>query len=172
MSYTDILLGKKLSGGGGNNWELLWSGEYDVPNTTSTSATDVDVVSFDPPIELEANDILWWQIKDKAGKRAGYFYESNGIYLNTRKANQPETIGNLSSVATSISVDANGDYTYSTTAAGVYPSSIETDYKCQWAITKITIKKRYNSSASRTVDGTYIAKLYKLKCPVPNFIFE
>ena len=143
------------SGGGGSNWTLLGSTELTV-NTTSTSAASAGTVSCGSTA-ADKNAIIYVRIRDKAGKRAGYFAGSDAYFMNYNKAN-----GSTSAFA----VPAVLCYRYTTSSAwagtagqyGVYGYSISN-------AGVITIRRRYNSNYSLTINSTYSVDVFKLTYP-------
>lgn len=147
------------SGGGGSSWTLLASDEVSV-TTTSTTARFVKAVQCASTV-YDKNVIIYVRIRDKAGKRAGYFAGSDSFYINYIDANSGEsnltygckfihTYGSNSAWG----LQTNG----STTGYGVYASSINADYA-------VNITSRYNSDSSLTIDGTYTIEVFKLDYP-------
>lgn len=143
------------SGGGGSNWTLLGSTELTV-NTTSTSAASAGTVSCGSAA-ADKDSIIYVRIRDKEGKRAGYFAGSDAYFMNYNKAN-----GSTSAFA----VPAVLCYRYTTSSAwagtagqyGVYGYSISN-------AGVITIRRRYNSNYSLTINSTYTVDVFKLTYP-------
>lgn len=140
---------------GVSNWTLITSTEI-TANTTNTSATaagTIDLSSYWS--SFSSGDILWIMIRDKAGKRNGYFYGSDKFFtfipgiVRPSNANPPGYIYNYDNSAYDLS--GSGNY-------GLYPYSINNNYI-------LTINVRYNSTYSRTINGTYTVKIYKLTPP-------
>lgn len=143
------------SGGGGSNWTLLGSTELTV-NTTSTSAASAGTISCGSTA-ADADSIIYVRIRDKEGKRAGYFAGSDAYFMNYNKAN-----GSTSAFA----VPAVLCYRYTTSSAwagtagqyGVYGYSVSTSGV-------VTIRRRYNSNYSLTINSTYSVDVFKLTYP-------
>lgn len=147
---------------GTSSWKFLGSTELTV-STTSTSATSVGTISCGSEASTKAK-IIYVQVRDKAGARAGYCLGSDAFFINTNKAN-----GSTSAFTTPAVVCHR--YTtssqYGTTAGqyGVYGYSIS-------STGVVTIRRRYNSNYSLTVDGTFAVKVYALDYPDGISIFD
>lgn len=138
---------------------LLASTELTV-NTTSTSAASAGTVSAGTDAWTK-DKIIYVRIRDKAGKRAGYFYGSDAYFINFQAANESTTT--LTQAAKLIhrysSSNAWTTYCTGTTAGyGVYGYSITSDGT-------VNIYHRYNSTYSLTIDGTYTVEVYSLDFP-------
>lgn len=147
--------GTSSGGGGSSEWELIASTELTV-NTTSTSASSAGTISCGSAI-VDEDAIIYVRIRDKAGKRAGYFAGSDAYFMNYNKAN-----GSTSAFA----VPAVLCHRYSTSSQwsgtagqyGVYGYSISNSGV-------VTIRRRYNSNYSLTINGTYTVEVFKLRYP-------
>ena len=165
---------KKLEegGGGGDTWNLVHTEEIEV-STTNTSETTVKSI-YIPELQPAAKDeLVILQIKDKAGVRSDYFYESISIY----------DIGALISaneITLPTSATPNGrlfykgsgtpaQYTVFTNSRGVYGGSLI--YAVNPEQTQLNIMARFNESYG-AIDGTYIVNVYKLKTPAIDWLFD
>lgn len=143
------------SGGGTSPWTKLASQENSV-NTTSTTAASAFTIALGSAYYTK-DKIIWVHIRDKAGKRAGYFYGSDAFFLNYYKAD---------GLTTTLSVPAVVIFRYTTSSAlaatagqyGVYGYSINSSGT-------LTVRRRYNSSYSLTINGTYVTNVYALDPP-------
>ena len=167
-AYVDgvKLTGTGSGGGGGSNWTLLKSKEYTI-NTADTSATSVENIELDLADLDDLTAAIWVHIRDKAGKRNGYFYGSDSIILNYREATNA-----IDSVSTKpyvvFSVDSSGKYTASSSAYGVYARNIHHTSANHY----IEIYRRYNSTISLTINGTFKVDIYKLAFPSGFTLFS
>ena len=150
------------SGGGGSSWELIASTTMTV-STTSTSAQSAGTVALGPAAATK-DAIIWVNIRDTEGKRAGYFYGSDAIFVNANKANGSTTAFTGPGVTT-IRCTSSGTYAGYTGAYGVYGYSIASNGT-------LTVRKRYNSSYSLTVNSDYQVDVYKLVPPSGMVLFE
>lgn len=154
-----------VSGGGGSNWTLIGSAEFEVNTSSTTEATvgDVELSSYD----FNKDDIIWIHIRDKAGKRNGYFYGNDTIFPNLTTANgNPNGTLNYA-LKLVIGVSSAGSHSLSSSSYGVYAYSVS---KTQ-AEHKVLIKSKYNSSYG-TIDGTYKVDVYKLTPASGMTIFD
>lgn len=143
------------SGGGGSEWTHIGSTELTV-STTSTSAASAGTISCGSTA-ADKDAIIYVRIRDKEGKRAGYFVGSDAYFMNYNKAN-----GSTSAFA----VPAVMCYRYTTSSAwagtagqyGVYGYSISN-------AGVVTIRRRYNSNYSLTINSTYQVDVFKLTYP-------
>lgn len=142
-------------GGGGSSYTLLYSTEVEV-STTSTSTINIDTVTVsraDPNLT-----ILYIQIRDKAGKRNGYFYSTNTYWTSPVGGSQSNDyrkcdvlMTNSSGKVVSVSTSQYGVFAGTPT----YSSDVMT----------LPIRARYHSSYSGTIDGTYVVEVYNLEWP-------
>ena len=147
---------------GGSSWELISSTTMTV-STTSTSAQSAGTVALGSAAAT-ADAIIWVHIRDTEGKRAGYFYGSDAIFVNANKANGSTTAFTGAGVTT-IRCTTSATYAGYTGAYGVYGYSIANNGT-------LTVRKRYNSSYSLTVNSDYKVDVYKLIPPTGMDLFE
>lgn len=124
-------------------------------NTTSTTVSIIGTMSVSPASDLwtSANYIMI-TVRDKAGKRAGYFVGADAIFSNASAAN---------GTGTSMSNPARIGYTYSSSNVfaisagnyGVYAYDINSSGN-------VRIASRYNSTSSMTLNGTYVVTVWAL----------
>lgn len=148
--------------GGGSSWELISSTTMTV-STTSTSAQTAGTVALGSAAATK-DAVIWVHIRDTEGKRAGYFYGSDAIFVNANKANGSTTAFTGPGVTT-IRCTSSGTYAGYTGAYGVYGYSIASNGT-------LTVRKRYNSSYSLTVNSDYKVDVYKLVPPSGMVLFE
>ena len=154
-----------LLSAGGSNWELLATKDFEV-NTTSTSETDVGTIEIPSAkyAALTKNDIVWVHVRDKAGKRDGYYYGEDQFYAFYRHANNQST--NAEDIKATIAISANGTlYALVASYYGIYTTKIGVDGI-------VTVKVKYQSANSRTIDGTFKVDVYKLTPPDGMTMFE
>ena len=129
-------------------------------NTTATSAASAGTLNLGSTA-VNAGKILYVRIRDTAGKRAGYFYGSDCFLFNYQKANGTTTTNTYFS-RTIIRYSSESDFaTYpcaTTTGYGVYAYSLTN-------AGVLNIYRRYNSSYSLTINGTYKVEAYLLDAP-------
>ena len=156
--------------GGASSWTKVAETSYQV-STTNTSAKTVATWATGHSEIWTSDKILYIRIRDTEGKRTGYFYGVDAWVLNRYPKNPSlSTYAQSSDLVYQIwRVDSNGEYAYrygyNTQGYGVYPDTI---YKNG----SILIRKRYSSSYSLTVNGTYKVEVYLLDPPTGAPIFE
>lgn len=141
----------------GCSYKFIASKEVSV-NTTSTSASSATTLSLGSAA-YTADKIIYVRIRDKAGKRAGYFYGSDNYIFNYNAANSGT--GDVTTVARLIHRYSTSSQfaTYvgaTTTGYGVYAYSITSNGT-------LNIYRRYNSTNSLTINGTYVIEAYYLE---------
>ena len=149
----------------GSSWKLLGSTEI-TTSSTSTTATSVGTLTI--PEAYDGNKIIMVRVRDKAGKRAGYFYGSDSFFMNYQDAS-----GGTSTITYAgrliHRVTSAGAYTSyvgaTTTGYGVYGYSIS-------SAGVVTIQRRYNSNYSLTINGTYVVEVWALDYVPGGKIFE
>ena len=159
--------GTASGGGGGSSYTLLTSDEVTV-NTSSGTATDVKTITFPVSTIFTAQKMIYVRTRDKAGARSGYYFGTDAFFVNN--------IPVISSTSTSIS-SFGVVYRYTTNGAfirteraslyGVYGSTIDSQGV-------LTIKSRYASNYTNTINGTYTIEVYALEWPgnvSPLFVF-
>lgn len=142
-----------------SSYTLLGSHEFTV-NTSSTSAESVG--TFTVPTTVWTKDrVIYVCIRDKAGKRAGYFYGTDNWFININVqtgSTSAFTSGVRYIRRYSTSSVFGQTQTSSNTGYGVYAYSISN-------AGTITIYSRYSSSYSLTINGTYVVEVYALDLP-------
>ena len=150
-----------IPSGGGSSYKLIASAEYQV-STTQTSAASVADLACDLSDSRNKNKIIYVKVRDKAGKRAGYFLGSDTFFANVATANGDTTANQV--YGTRLTYKYNSSNKYEVTASGstvgygVYAYGIAPNGS-------IAIYRKYNNTESRTVDGTYKVEVYKLDWP-------
>lgn len=147
--------------GGGTSWTKVGETKEVTVSTTSTTAAQVAELTIDPSI-VTYHKVLYVRIRDKAGKRPGYFAGNDTFFINPN-AGANGTVGNLTAGARlthryntsgAWQISASGD----STTYGVYPYRVVSTGKLQ-------IYRRYSSSASLTINGTYTIDCFLLDYP-------
>lgn len=128
-------------------------------STTSTSASSAGTITIDSSIYTK-NKIIYVRIRDKEGKRNGYFYGSDTYFMNYWDANGATSTLSVcaqchyryNNNALASTAGAYGVYGYSITSAGV-----------------LTIRRRYNSTNTLTINSTYLIDVYTIDPPQALF---
>lgn len=138
------------------SYNLIRSVDFSV-NTSSTSAATATTIALTSD-EYTSAKILVVQVRDKAGKRKGYFLGSDSYFMNYYKANNGTTT--LTYAGRIIHyVNSSGSYQQypqgTSSGYGVYGYSISSSGS-------LIIRSRYSSNYSLTINGTFNAKVYTL----------
>ncbi|MBQ3660448.1 MAG: hypothetical protein II907_00200 [Firmicutes bacterium] len=143
---------------GGAGWEKIASTTLTV-STTSTSAASAGTISLGSTYFTE-DKIIYVRIRDHEGKRAGYFYGSDAYFMNYYKSNGASTtlatpavlVYRYNNSALAATAGQYGVYGYSINSSGV-----------------LTIRRRYNSSYSLTINSTFDVDVYAIDPPQALF---
>lgn len=163
--YSSVTV--NVSGGGNSSYTLLNSSEVSAATTTSGSAKTVGTIAIGDSL-YTANAIIYVKIRDKAGKRNGFFYGTDTFFVNSYagKGTSPSLISVRPTIL--YSFDANGKTKFSPTSTGYVFTNSSGSYGVYAAnITGtggITIQARYSKNTG-TIDGTYIVDIYLLEWP-------
>lgn len=134
----------------GQTWELT------VSNYTSTTASMVGSKSFGASIYTK-DKVVYIRIRDKAGKRKGYYTGGDYFFINPYPAN--EATSTLSSGARlSHRYSSGGTFGQTASSYGVYAYSISSGGN-------LVIRACYNSTYSLAIDGTYLVDVFTLDYP-------
>lgn len=142
---------------GGSSYTPISVGTIEVnASTTSTSAVLIsDSITIDTS-SLSTSKMVYVKVRDKAGKRNGYFYGTDMWFLwnmnGTTDFYPAKQIYRYTS--NTISAYAPGTSTF----YGVYVTNID-------SAGALTIYARYNSNYTLTIDGTYSIDIYTLEWP-------
>lgn len=151
--------GTSSGGGGGSSYTLVESKEVAINQTSTTEASKLDI-----PFTRKTSSIVYVKIRDKAGKRNGYFYGSDNFIIDLIKANNkagaqayiPKALYGITSAGIfygdglSNTFVASGGY-------GVYVKLLNN-------ANGIRIYAKYNSSFG-TINGTFTVDVYELQWP-------
>ena len=169
---SDVLQGKLFlsadgtitegtNSGGGSGGDSAWTKVAETSYQVSTTSTSMATVATWATGHSELwTDSKWVyvRIRDTAGKRAGYFYGSDNFFTLAPGLTDSTTIHFISNVNT------NGVYNINTGSYGVWADTLYSDGR-------IRIRVKYNSSSSRTINGTYKVEVYLLDPPTGAPIF-
>lgn len=155
--YASALVNVSGGGGsGGSNWTLLASQEFTV-STSSTSNASVGNIQLTLSDYNDPNTVLWVHVRDTAGKRSGYFYGSDAIFIPYNLAS-----GSTSAITTRpimlFRASSATAYAAAASAYGVYAYRLYYTSSAHY----VQIYSRYNSSSTGTINGTYKCDVYKL----------
>ena len=143
---------------GTSSYKLLASRDF-FSNTTSASQSKLGVITCNVE-DFNASTIIYIRIRDKAGKRNGYFYGCDTfIYNKYQSLSFGQTISVGCVFVMSVENDSTAVLQYGTSSGyGVYAYSIDSNGQ-------VTIRHRYSSGSSKTIDGTYKCEVFALNWP-------
>jgi len=140
-----------------SSYSLITSQEYAISNFTTTSATSHATINLGSSY-YTSNKIIYVKVRDKAGPRNGYFVGCDAYYFNYYAANNSTTTLAVRPIVIHRCSSSGAFTSYATgsnTGYGVYPNSIT-------SAGALGIYKRYSSTYSLTIDGTYVVEVYAL----------
>ena len=159
LAYVNGVLLTGTSSGGGSGWTKIGNTTELTVNTTSTSAASAGTIELGSAYYTTAY-IIYVRVRDKSGKRNGYFYGSDSFLMNYYAAN---------GATTTIATPAVTHYRYNNSALagtagqyGVWGYSITSGGT-------LTIRRRYNSSNTLTINSTYLIDVYYIAPPQALF---
>lgn len=133
------------------SWTKLGEKEFTV-NTSSTSQANVGTMTISGIYTKDQYIVV--TVRDKAGKRNGYFIGTDNVYANVNSAN-----GLTSTFSTAMRLvyayNSSGNYLSASGAYGVYSTSMT-------SAGVLTIVSRYSSTYSLTINGTYVVTVWGL----------
>ena len=141
--------------GEGGGATLLATQDFEV-NTTSTTKITVGTIQAGSEA-YTSNKILYVAIRDLAGPRTDHFLGTDCWMCNSYHANGSTNKFNVVPVS-GYCVDTNDKYSAIASQFGVYAASVSNTGE-------VTIEAKYNSTSSRTIDGTFRCKVYLLEWP-------
>lgn len=128
-------------------------------SSSSTTATQVGSFTVDTPSELWTSaKLIFISVRDKAGKRNGYFYGTDAWFSNPIPVNQGTA--NVFTVPARLiyACDADGKMLVNSSNYGVYPYDVG-------RTGTIRIYVRYQSAYTLTINGNYHVEVYALSWP-------
>lgn len=138
----------------GSAWKLLGSTNLTV-NTTSTSAASAGTITL--PAAWTSAKIIYVRVRDQAGARNGYNYGHDTYFTNLNIPN-----GSTSTLTTAAhmqyAVTSAGEWYEYSGQYGVYGYSIS-------SAGVVTIRRRYSSTYSLTINSTYTCEVWALDWP-------
>lgn len=163
---ADLAEGKTAYGNSGKivgtakmgSWTLLGQTDLTV-STTSTSAASAGQLTLQGA--WTKAKIIYVRVRDKAGKRAGYFLGSDTFFINYQLANGgTSALTYAGRIIHRYSTSSQyGQYVGATTTGyGVYGYDIS-------SAGRVRIYHRYNSNYSLAIDGTYHVEVWALDYP-------
>ena len=145
----------------GSSWKLLGKTTI-TTSSTSTTATAVGTISL--PASWAKEKIIMVRVRDQAGTRNGYFFGHDTYFTNFQIANSSTSTLTSAAHMTYARTSAGAWYEYSG-QYGVYGYSIS-------SAGVVTIRRRYNSTYSLTINGTYGVEVWALDYPDGKSVFD
>lgn len=142
-------LNVNVSGGSGYGYTKLAEDDVEV-NTTSTTQTIVKTLSCGLSA-YTTDKLLYVRIRDKAGKRNGYYFGSDSFY-----SNKGISTANIRGVLW-YTVDSSGAVKVESSNAGIYPNYL-------YGNGNLDIAARYFNSPG-IINGTFHVEVYLLDWP-------
>lgn len=138
-----------VSGSSGYGYTKLAEQDFTV-NTSSTTQTDVGTIACGLSA-YTTEKLLYVRIRDKAGKRNGYYFGSDSFYSN--RGNGTATIRGI----VWYTVDSSGTTKVNSSNAGIYPNYL-------YANGNLDIAAKYSNTPG-TINGTFHVEVYLLDWP-------
>lgn len=165
-SNGTITTGTASGGGGSSSWTLVCENTYSNVSTTSTTVSSIETWETGHSEIWQSSKWVYIKVRDTTGKRNGYFYGSDNFFINLVPLNGGTDTNYYTTFLHHIIRYSSSSYAiYSSTGStgyGVYPDLIYNDGR-------IRMRKRYNSSNSLTVNGTFKVEVYLLAPPSAIF---
>lgn len=160
---------------GGSSYTLIASTEYTVSTSSTTAITLADFDTGDTSI-WTSDKMVYVKIRDKAGRRNGYYYGSDSFIINLIKGNGLTATSSYQITGSSFYQNANGylqqvtlyrSSSSAVTGYGIYPTYVRNDGG-------IPLNARYSTSSypTGTIDGTFIVEVYLLDFPNGISLFD
>ena len=147
-----------VSGGGGDSaWTKIAERSYEVSTTANTTQTVATIITGHSEL-WTANKWVYVRIRDTAGKRDGYFFGSDQFFYNVSLANGQSATSITTALRIYTRYSGGTISTQAATGTGGYGVWADTLYSDG----RVRIRKRYNSSYSLTINGTYKVEIYLL----------
>lgn len=153
-----------VGGGGSASWERLHHEEQEV-STTSTTKTLVTSIDLGAA-GYTSDDIIYVHIRDKAGKRSGYFYGNDDFSINPYPVNGATTAIGFSKQCIKYAADVYSiQVSGPNSGYGIYADTIS-------SAGILEIYSQVNSSYAPLIDGAYTIDVYKLSMPSGTTLFD
>ena len=143
-----------------SQWKLIASTAVTTATTTTTATSILSWATGKTELWNKAK-IVYIRVRDSQGTRNNYFVGSDTFAINYQHANSSTTALSVLGRAMHRCSSAGAYTTYwagSTTGYGIYPYSITN-------AGVVNIYRRYSSSYSLTIDGTYNIQVFTLDWP-------
>ncbi len=148
-----------------SNWKKIATQDFTL-NTTETTNTKLGDVTLTLSEYNNHEILVWVHIRDKAGKRAGYFYGTDTIFFPYLLANNDTSyVGTRPVMA--FTYTSNNAYSGALQAYGIY------GYRLYYTSSNhfVRLYYRYSSTYTLTINGTYQCDVYTLTLPTGMTLF-
>ena len=156
FSAAGILTTGTASGGGGGGITKVASDSV-YANTTSTSQSTLKTWTTGHTEIWTSSYIVYVKVRDHAGKRDGYFYGSDNFFCIPDPKNGSSATSFSGGARQTIRYTSSGGYAVSGQSAGT-GYGVYAD--CIYSGGLIRLRRRYNSTYSLTINGTYDVDVY------------
>ena len=160
-----ITTGTSSGGGGASSWTKVAETSYRV-STTRTSSADVATWATGHRELWNSDKMVYVRIRDTEGTKDGYFFGTDNLFWNSNAISSGASSSTVSGRVCIKNLPGNEGLSFyassSATGYGVFADTIYSDGR-------IRIRKRYNSSYSLTIDGTYKIEVYIIDYPIPFY---
>lgn len=161
--YSSVTV--NVPSGGASSWTKVAETSYQV-STTSTSSADVATWATGHRELWNSDKMVYVRIRDTEGAKGGYFFGTDNLFWNSNAISSGASSSTVSGRVCIKNLPANEGLSFyasaSFTGYGVFADTIYADGR-------IRIRKRYNSSYSLTIDGTYKIEVYMIDYPIPFY---
>lgn len=149
-----------VSGSSGYGYTKLAEQDFTV-NTSSTSEMGVGTISsLDVSAAWTSAKMIYVRVRDKAGKRNGYFFGTDAFFANLNAAKGSTSVCSTK-ICIAYKVTDGGEPAIYSSAIGIYGS----DISLSGGFASVSIKSKYGSSSSLTINGEYHVEVYTLDWP-------
>ena len=156
--YCEDDIGIEYAKPSGSSYTLLGETEFTVNTTAGVMVGNVMVDSASDV--WTSAKMIYIRVRDKAGKRNGYFFGTDTFFANPIPANGDAQTATPSSALRYTYTYDNDQFVAvpGSSAYGLYGYDINNSGR-------VRIYARYNATQSLTIDGTYKIEVYALKYP-------
>lgn len=147
-----------VSGGGGGIGTLLHTESLGQVSSSSTTATSLDIT-----LSVDANneyDILIVEVSNDTPEAGKHLATASVVFVTGQTRITSKDTTAIATAKWHCKIDSSGvvGSRTSTTAYGIYPSSVTANY--QSGKVSIPLYVRYNAQTTSAIDSTYTARVY------------
>lgn len=145
--------GTASGGGGASSWTKVAEKTIQY-STTSTSESAVETWDTGHSELWTSDKVVWVRIRDTEGKRSGYFYGSDSYLFNHDPVNGLSS-SSVSFTGRRFTTYNDGAFSGGSSTYGIWASTLYNDGR-------ISLRSRYYSRNSYTINSTYKIEVYLL----------